>query len=109
LSVTYKTALRLLQGGLEGLDGDAVMFMLRVYSKLVIKENIDRDERRRIRKKFKKRKKRWGYCKPASCVCCGEDASEVHHIIPISRGGTNDKNNLVRVCWDCHKEIHCEE
>ena len=31
---------------------------------------------------------------------------EVHHIIYRSRGGTNDKNNLITLCEDCHRGIH---
>lgn len=28
---------------------------------------------------------------------------EVHHIIPISKNGTNEESNLKALCWDCHK------
>ena len=29
-----------------------------------------------------------------------------HHIISISRGGSNDKYNITEVCPNCHREIH---
>ena len=31
---------------------------------------------------------------------------EIHHLIPQSRGGTNDPSNLTTVCGRCHKNIH---
>ena len=34
---------------------------------------------------------------------------EVHHIIPINRGGTNDEDNLMSVCRSCHNKIHIEQ
>lgn len=33
---------------------------------------------------------------------------EVHHKIPISQGGTHDKNNLMSLCRSCHNKIHYE-
>lgn len=33
---------------------------------------------------------------------------EVHHIIPLSRGGTNQFCNLMSLCQSCHTKIHYE-
>lgn len=33
---------------------------------------------------------------------------EVHHKIPLSRGGTNDPDNLMSLCQSCHTKIHLE-
>lgn len=33
---------------------------------------------------------------------------EVHHILPISKGGTHDKSNLMALCKSCHNKIHHE-
>lgn len=30
---------------------------------------------------------------------------EVHHILPLSRGGTHDRNNLMALCKSCHSAI----
>jgi len=30
---------------------------------------------------------------------------EVHHIIPLSQGGTNDLDNLMSLCKSCHSSI----
>lgn len=40
------------------------------------------------------------------CFYCGEKAEHVHHIIPLSLGGDNRKNNLVSICLNCHGLIH---
>ena len=32
-------------------------------------------------------------------------AEEVHHIKPLSRGGTNQEDNLMSLCTSCHSEI----
>lgn len=33
---------------------------------------------------------------------------EVHHILPLSVGGTNDFNNLMSLCRSCHLKKHFE-
>lgn len=41
-----------------------------------------------------------------TCQKCGRSAPsvklEVHHIIPIEEGGTDDPSNLITLCWACH-------
>lgn len=43
-----------------------------------------------------------------SCQLCGKKHTllEVHHIIWRSRGGSDDEDNLIMVCHDCHSKIH---
>jgi len=31
---------------------------------------------------------------------------EVHHIIPKSRGGLDNDNNLINICIECHSLVH---
>jgi 5-methylcytosine-specific restriction enzyme A len=31
---------------------------------------------------------------------------QVHHIVPVSHGGTDDSLNLITVCKNCHDSIH---
>ena len=31
---------------------------------------------------------------------------EVHHILPVSRGGPNEETNLMSLCRSCHVKIH---
>ena len=35
-------------------------------------------------------------------------AEEVHHILPVSQGGTNESSNLMALCQSCHTKIHIE-
>ena len=43
-----------------------------------------------------------------TCQCCGKKNCklEVHHIIFKSRGGTNDEENLITLCKECHDGVH---
>lgn len=43
-----------------------------------------------------------------TCQCCGKKHTrlEVHHIHFRSQGGTDDENNLITLCADCHAAIH---
>jgi len=47
------------------------------------------------------------------CRDCGrkkkKESFEIHHIIPISKGGTNLINNLILLCPVCHKKRHNNE
>jgi len=43
------------------------------------------------------------------CVLCKargviSEATELDHIIPLFKGGTNDIENLQALCADCHKD-----
>jgi 5-methylcytosine-specific restriction protein A len=42
------------------------------------------------------------------CVACSaqgriREATEVDHIVPLAKGGTNSPDNLQALCTDCHK------
>lgn len=43
-----------------------------------------------------------------TCQCCGKKNTrlEVHHIKFRSIGGTDDEENLITLCKDCHKGVH---
>jgi len=36
-------------------------------------------------------------------------AQEVHHVQPLSQGGTNEYSNLMALCTSCHSEITARE
>ena len=41
------------------------------------------------------------------CAICGNnDSLEFHHIIPKSKGGTDDYDNIILLCACCHAGIH---
>jgi len=35
-------------------------------------------------------------------------AEEVHHILPLADGGTNEESNLMALCKSCHSKITVE-
>ncbi len=43
-----------------------------------------------------------------ACIGCGAPPTEceAHHIVPWSRGGKTQIDNLTLVCWSCHDRIH---
>jgi len=48
------------------------------------------------------------------CFVCEENgritpATEVHHILPLSKGGTHDRENLMSLCTSCHSRITASE
>lgn len=45
------------------------------------------------------------------CVVCRNKGiltkgSEVHHIVPLSKGGSNTMSNLLLLCGSCHNKRH---
>lgn len=36
------------------------------------------------------------------CAQCGRSATEADHIVPRSRGGSDDRANLQPLCWNCN-------
>ena len=42
------------------------------------------------------------------CFHCGANPAmcQIHHIKPVSQGGSTKLENMVPVCWDCHNRIH---
>ena len=44
------------------------------------------------------------------CSRCGDIRNlQIHHILPLSLGGTNSIDNLEVVCTDCHERLHGRE
>ena len=44
---------------------------------------------------------------PKVCVNCGKtEGVEMHHIVPLSRGGNNTLGNIVYLCKECHYKAH---
>lgn len=71
--------------------------------------NLKRDER----KKMFKFKSRFFKFNNGCCPHCGRkfkiDGMELHHVLPYSRFRElfNDERNMILLCHDCHKEVHC--
>jgi 5-methylcytosine-specific restriction protein A len=43
------------------------------------------------------------------CVVCGQPATDVDHIIPKRRGGSDDRSNLQTLCHACHSRKTASE
>ena len=45
------------------------------------------------------------------CMICGWNNAtcDIHHIIPKKQGGNNDNENLIVLCPNCHREVHCHK
>lgn len=41
-----------------------------------------------------------------NCIHCQRQATEMHHVIFKSQGGTDHPDNLAPLCRDCHNAIH---
>lgn len=66
-----------------------------------------------MRKEFEKNRRNgiYDYKFNFGCVNCGykhgeEKSLQLHHIIPLSLGGTNRDTNIVALCESCHSQVH---
>ncbi|MBO6280730.1 MAG: HNH endonuclease [Bacilli bacterium] len=68
------------------------------------------DPNKRYGWKWKKRRDRYAQAHPLCEECLKQGRltpmEEVHHILPIDRGGTDDESNLMSLCHSCHEKIH---
>ena len=62
---------------------------------------------------WKRIRDRYAAAHPLCEMCLKEGrftpVDEVHHIKPVSQGGTHDESNLMSLCRSCHTKIHCNE
>jgi len=49
--------------------------------------------------------KEYGY-RCAMCQRFSKGNLHLHHIIPLGRGGSNSKSNLIPLCSECHYDVH---
>lgn len=66
------------------------------------KKNMGHELQRRY--SSSKSRRRMEYAKKGWCIYCGLDAYTIDHMTPVSRGGTNDPENLVIACRACNME-----
>jgi len=48
------------------------------------------------------------YCERCFAEGIITPVDEVHHIVPVSKGGTHERSNLMSLCQSCHNKIHHE-
>ena len=48
------------------------------------------------------------FARYGGCFHCAAHPAlcQIHHIRPVSQGGSTRLDNMVPVCWDCHQKIH---
>lgn len=67
------------------------------------------EEYEQLRQKFRNISKQyWKQTKkPKMCEkCFSKTDVHLHHKIPLKTGGTNDYDNLISLCEECHWEFH---
>ena len=66
-------------------------------------QHVDFQKRRGLHDKFKSNYfARWIKC----FVCRINKVENIHHVVMLKNGGSNDEANLIGICKDCHAEIH---
>jgi len=61
--------------------------------------------RRQDRREFYRYRQR-AWARDGGTCSCGAPGVEVHHIHPLHLGGDNSLDNLITLCWACHREAH---
>jgi len=72
----------------------------------------DPESNKRYGRSWKRTRDRYIKLQPF-CEVCEKDgiltrAQEVHHILPLSMGGSHRTDNLMSVCRSCHNKLHIE-
>lgn len=77
-------------------------------------EKYDRDPatKRRYGRAWKRIRDSYAAAHPL-CERCLENGvytptEQIHHVKPLSQGGTHDRENLMALCTSCHAKIHAE-
>ena len=77
-------------------------------------ERYERDPaiKKRYGRSWQKIRKRYAEEHPFCEECFKQGyiraVEEVHHIVPLSEGGTHSEENLVSLCQSCHAKIHAK-
>ena len=77
-------------------------------------EKYDRnpDTRRRYGRAWKRIRDSYAETHPLCELCLQENryvkTEEIHHIKPLSEGGTHARENLIALCKRCHARIHAQ-
>ena len=77
-------------------------------------EKYDRDPKakRRYGRAWKRIRDSYAAAHPLCEICLAKGVytptEQVHHVKPLSQGGTHDRANLMALCTACHARIHAE-
>lgn len=68
------------------------------------------DSNKKYGRAWREIRRRYVSAHPLCEMCLKEGrltpVDEVHHIVPVSRGGTNEFSNLMSLCQSCHTKKH---
>ena len=68
------------------------------------------DVNKKYGRAWKRIRDRYAAAHPLCEMCLKEGrltpVEEVHHIVPLSQGGTHRNDNLMSLCQSCHTKIH---
>ena len=82
------------------LDADMKLHDWEEYACLL----VEQEENRRAKTRERVRKHREKKMEGLYCAYCGDKATGYDHIVPVTKGGTDDADNLVPCCPDCNRE-----
>lgn len=70
------------------------------------------DNNKKYGRAWKRIRDRYAAAHPLCELCLKEGrltpVEEVHHVIPLSQGGTHRNDNLMSLCQSCHTKLHHE-
>lgn len=76
------------------------------------RDGRDRSAKRRYGRGWQRIRDRYIHAHPLCERCMAEGryekAEQVHHVLPLSEGGTHDESNLMSLCRECHARTHAE-
>ena len=72
-------------------------------------ETVEELDCKSARKEFVKIRKNFVYKLTEPCANCGGRSEQLHHIVPLAKGGTNNEANIIQLCAECHGIIHDSE
>ena len=75
---------------------------------ILAKTNVGETMKRRTSTEFKKARHEM-INRKTKCHECEDYATELHHIVAVEDGGTDDIENLIPLCEKCHKEYTSEQ
>jgi hypothetical protein len=64
--------------------------------------------KRKVSAEFNKARKEMR-AKKVKCYHCDNYATELHHIVAVEDGGTDDLENLMPLCRECHQEYTSDQ
>lgn len=90
------------------LSAESIWAICRAFAPEVVEYRKQKKQSANTKKRLALAKSvRDGEIDKSQCFFCGTwERIELHHIVPLKSGGTNDPDNIISVCYNCHKKLH---